>query len=859
MAINPNWPLFDEAISFDSGPQAFTAGTGANTTVAGPPQHWCSMIGRTEGSWTCQRGRQYELDQVQASTGQTTLNNLDGALDPSNTSSPFYPGVRMFRAYRRRAMWPRSVNLLTQDQATGRFTALGALSGYTSMPDWVIASNVATVSVALTHAGTVNQNDYQITYTGAAADFGITFTGMSILPGQEYTFSFYVISVSGTAVPIQATLYWSNPLDGGGSVVTSVSSAAVTPNGVYQRVTVTATAPASNAAGAFIVIQNTTSVSGTWVCGINRAQWEEGASASAYTDPGVWYDLLNGYVGSWPQSWNDNGTYGVSNLSLTDAFGYLSQHPMKAPGYQESIAAGVGGAAVQCLYPLDEASGATTFADLLGVNDVATTVLGGTAVASQCAPGTTLQGYVSPVTGAQVVPEGIPGPVVHFNNSGDPAIIRLPTNLGAAWLSNGGGVTRHIAFRNTGSPSGGFGPLWWLTLSSGTIKVDYEPGPSEQVRITVVQNTTTTYTHTFTIGGTSNDAWHLLSFSVDQTGKNWQMWVDGVNVDTTNLASDGRPNSLLAGTVADEVGGPLSSSTFIGDVAFVGQIGMQLTSAQQQQLWRSFYYASGTGPTGATSGDRFADILRWALWAGESSVDVGRTQTYGPSSDLNATSADSGTDAVSALQTVVDTENGSMFVSKAGAITFKDRASRYNQTAVLTFGEDTAAGEIPYTNVVPAFDPARLANDVQINQPSTGVTYRKIDTGSIGEYGSIQLQRTVNSVDVNEIDAARDYLLARYKEPSQRIDSITIDVAATNSWTSILPLELGALVKVNRRPPSPAPMLSFTGFIEQINWNIDDAGNATVTFQLSPEGVADAWELDSATYSVLDSTTIIAY
>ena len=82
-----------------------------------------------------------------------------------------------------------------------------------------------------------------------------------------------------------------------------------------------------------------------------------------------------------------------------------------------------------------------------------------------------------------------------------------------------------------------------------------------------------------------------------------------------------------------------------------------------------------------TSSSRYLDILRWGRYQGEYLIDefsTGTTIEYGTPSELLASRDQAGTDVVTALQTVVDTENGVHYVSNSGTITFKARRSRYN-------------------------------------------------------------------------------------------------------------------------------------------------------------------------------------
>lgn len=75
---------------------------GFGFSVLDNPITWVDVSDRVRG-FSFTRGRQFELDRVEAGTGSVTLDNRDGELTPGNTASAWYPDVRSSTPIRIRA------------------------------------------------------------------------------------------------------------------------------------------------------------------------------------------------------------------------------------------------------------------------------------------------------------------------------------------------------------------------------------------------------------------------------------------------------------------------------------------------------------------------------------------------------------------------------------------------------------------------------------------------------------------------------------------------------------------------------------------------------------------------------------
>jgi hypothetical protein len=255
---------------------------------------------------------------------------------------------------------------------------------------------------------------------------------------------------------------------------------------------------------------------------------------------------------------------------------------------------------------------------------------------------------------------------------------------------------------------------------------------------------------------------------------------------------------------------------------------------------QNIYQAWKSACAGESSDARYGRILRYAKYNGVSNLQPGLTTSMGPANI-------SGQDAMSALQAVVETENGAHFVDTAGAIQFRSRSARYNALSpAYTFGERVDLGEWPYEEVTLDYDSTHLSNQVTVQQEGTQQNFPAVDAASVTAYFPRTMSRTINASNTAECQDAADYLLSRYRQPAQRVSSLKLHPSANPAlWPVCLSLDLGTRVRVMRRPPG-APPVQVECFVENISWEFDDAAEAWLTLQcspadLTPYGTFAAW------------------
>lgn len=258
---------------------------------------------------------------------------------------------------------------------------------------------------------------------------------------------------------------------------------------------------------------------------------------------------------------------------------------------------------------------------------------------------------------------------------------------------------------------------------------------------------------------------------------------------------------------------------------------------------------------GELSGARIGRILDNCGWdAGLRDIDDGQTT-------LQATTLVD--NALKELQAVADSENGEIYVSADGKLVFDQRYIRItdtrSNTSQATFGD--GAGQRPYAGYSPAYDTDLIINRAQYTRIG-GTTQVYDDVVSQADNGIVTETKDnlYNQTDT-EVLAAAGWVVARFKDPEQRIDDITLVPIAdpTNLWPQALGRQIRDRITFQRTPVA-GDVIDQPHFIEGIKHGFDvSSSNWTTTFRLSS---ASAWQpffiLDSATQGKLNSG-VLAY
>jgi hypothetical protein len=856
---NPkNFPRVDFAI-------AFTADANSSDT-----RRWTNLSERLTGAWSISRGRQYELDQFQTGELRATLQNTDGALDPDNTASPFYGYVTPGREARMVLTWPNTANLLTRGIATcgdvlassdfldtepadgDSATTPGYVSGstFSTAHAWQDSRSVATTIAAGTTSGTVVGG-----WAGAStASFDNTVT-----TGRTYTFSVYVtadLEAGAVAPEVVAQLVytcWS-----GTTTITRIAGTTVATGGVWTRIDVTGDVPDDIWAYVSLNVALKTTQGGTgaatlYIDGLQLEEAEDGPSQ--WILPGENEALFYGMVERWPQVWNYQGTYGLSQIIVSDHFLALSNIVLP-----DAFTGEVLYRSPQYFYPLNDPDASVSCVDVSGnqaslpvTDDSLVTVNPTTGVINtQVKFGTSIDatdkepyGEFYSFTGLAM---GATETVATFTNPADDGTgAQAETYLELDAVANltpgppeDSDWTRMIAFRVSVVPTQD--EVMWMSYPSthaysnqGYFEI-YASSDSS-VTIKVFGYNGVGFTHKFTGSGTAyasmcDGDWHLVTVGLSADGTFCRMSMDGVIFEGTS-GSDCRPIDCrwdAIGAVAYDNGFGFG---YAGDLGHVAQWQTLLTQADIAAIytaWRIGWY-------GQTAAARAASIVQYANYLGPTVIDSSATTAMGVASDL------SGAYVLDALNLVAATENGAVYMSRGGVLELDSATKRYFTPVAATLGEAASDGEWPYeADIGLDFDDQHLYNVVQVQQQD-GLTQATFDVTSRRQNYPRIYQITINAATALQVYNRAQLLLAHYKDAHTRIATIRLHPAANpDMWPTALRLGISSRVEVRRRPPSPAATISIDGFIESVNWNVyDSPGEAYVEYQLSPGFLYTFW------------------
>lgn len=227
------------------------------------------------------------------------------------------------------------------------------------------------------------------------------------------------------------------------------------------------------------------------------------------------------------------------------------------------------------------------------------------------------------------------------------------------------------------------------------------------------------------------------------------------------------------------------------------------------------------------SGERIIEILNKSevAWpAGERDIDTGQ-QT------LQADTVAENTNVLQYLQLIESTEPGSLFMSKSGALTFRDRITIPPLVDTLIFADDGRAESVSYSNIEVIYGSENLYNRVIITRE--GGTPQAADNPASQDIYGIQTLSQDGLLLVADTDSETlaNYLLGRYDQPELRFSSLTVNLhdKTTAEQAELLAVEIQDVLRIIFTPNNVGDAIDRYGLITGIKHSIG-IDTHTITF-----------------------------
>ena len=272
----------------------------------------------------------------------------------------------------------------------------------------------------------------------------------------------------------------------------------------------------------------------------------------------------------------------------------------------------------------------------------------------------------------------------------------------------------------------------------------------------------------------------------------------------------------------------------------VGYVDINATDA-----FRLFNLAAVTSITGQAAGQDTGTRLNKILDTvdfpnGMRSIDTGNSLTQADP----ATSRTS----LAAIQNVEISEQGAFFISPEGNAVFKNRHNTIS-SAGSTPIQFNQTGDIPYKNLVFAFDDKLIVNQANVTRIG-GTTQIHIDADSVATYfpHSITYSDLVVDTDAEAANIAAIYVGTR-SSTTIRIDSMTIDLLDTDVPTgTILGMDYFTNVEISNIQPDGSTITKNLQ-VQGVAWDITP--NRWLGTFTTLEPLTDGFLIGNATYGVL--------
>ena len=256
------------------------------------------------------------------------------------------------------------------------------------------------------------------------------------------------------------------------------------------------------------------------------------------------------------------------------------------------------------------------------------------------------------------------------------------------------------------------------------------------------------------------------------------------------------------------------------------------------------------------SSTRINTVLDYAEvnYAGPRAIGTGSSTLGGTAADAGF-SVSEGTALLNYLQTVATSEQGYLYMSAAGTLTFKGRSAVLNPVAGAAFG---GVGDIPMQTLINEFGDELLYNYI-VTQSPAGAQQIASDTASINQYQTQTYSQTslLNST-TTEVASLGEYLLGKYKQPVLRFTGLSTQLLAlTEAQQNVcFNLDLTSIANVIKNFAVGYPTtVTQTLIVSGISHNITP-GSHIVTYTFEATDANQYFTLDDSVFGRLAGTSL---
>jgi hypothetical protein len=257
--------------------------------------------------------------------------------------------------------------------------------------------------------------------------------------------------------------------------------------------------------------------------------------------------------------------------------------------------------------------------------------------------------------------------------------------------------------------------------------------------------------------------------------------------------------------------------------------------------------------TAQTSGQRITSVLALpeVSYGGTTAIDPG-TVDLGHAS---AYTVPAGTNTLAYLNQINQAEQGRLFMSRDGVLTFQPRIGTTLSAPIISFKDDSTGAK--YQDLSVEFDADNVVNRAYV-RALNGDDAIDSDAGSIAKYFT-QSTSITNSLlhTTGDVAALAEYLLE--PEPQPRYTSVTTWFGSLTSLQrdAVATVDIGDTISIEKTIPGLGTQLGEELAIEGIQAIIDFNRGHTVTYYTSPTTIVFELILDDAVYGIIDSTNVL--